>query len=146
MKFIILALFTLMAVRGQILNPIQLQYPQYYQNILSLGPYYHNGYPWHYSPTFYPYPFNYFQAAQEFSQPQELSLVQDSETIQEVPGIEEVDGETSLENLALEFHQSQELPLVQDSETAQEVPEMEESDGEPSLKNLTLTREARGCK
>ena len=101
MKFIILALFTLMAVRGQILNPIQLQYPQYYQKFLSLGPYYHNGYPWHYFPTFYPYPVNYFQAALEFPQSQELPIVEDSETTLEVPKMDEGDGKSSLKNLSL---------------------------------------------
>merc|ERR1719412_328051 len=146
MKFIILAIFTVMAVGGQMLNPIQLPYSQYYQKPLTLDPYYPMNYP--YPPTFYPYPVNYFQAALEFPQSQELPLVQDSEIIQDVPEIEEVIGETSLGNLTLEFPQSQELPLVQDSETAQEVPEMEEGDGEPSLKNSTLAREGRGscCK
>ena len=147
MEFIILAIFTVMAVGGQMLNPIQLTYPQYYPKPLNLDPYYYYRYPMNYPPTFYPYPVNYFQAALKFPQSQELPLVQDSDIIQEVPEIEEVDGETSLGNLALEFPQSQELPLVQDSETTPEVAEMEEGvDGHPSLKNSTSTRQGRSCK
>ena len=96
MRFIILAIYTVMAVGGQMLNPIQLPYPQYYQNPLTLDP---MNYP--YPPTFYPYPVNYFQAALEFPQSQELPLVQDSETAQEVPEMEESDGEPSLKNLTL---------------------------------------------
>ena len=96
MRFIILAIFTVMAVGGQMLNPIQLPYPQYYQNPLTLDP---MNYP--YPPTFYPYPVNYFQAALEFPQSQELPIVKDSETIPEVPKLDEGDGKSSLKNLSL---------------------------------------------
>ena len=88
-----------MAVGGQMLNPIQLPYPQYYQKPLTLDPYYPMNYP--YPPTFYPYPVNYFQAALEFPQSQELPIVEDSETTPEVPKMDEGDGKSSLKNLSL---------------------------------------------
>ena len=101
MKFIILAIFTVMAVGGQMLNPIQLPYLQYYTKPLSLDPYYYYRYPMNYPPTFYIYPVYYFQAALEFPQSQELPIVKDSETIPEVPKLDEGDGKSSLKNLSL---------------------------------------------